>query len=154
MVVLATNAPQLLDEAIQDRIDEMVNFERPSVKERSNILYHYLLKYCQPKKELKDKVKMWAKHPSTMFYGKKTINISQLDPDFIESVAVKTEGFSARELTKLVIAWHDAAFAKSDPILDKETADKVLDRYLEQSDTKGSWNEEQQKYFKVMHPKN
>lgn len=153
MVVLATNAPQLLDEAIQDRIDEMVNFERPSSKERANILYHYLLKYCQPSRSLNEKIKMWIQHPSTLIHGKKTINIAELDGDYIDNIAERTEGFSGRELTKLVIAWHDAAFAKEEPILDKETVEKVLKHHLKQNETKEQWNESQVEYFKLMHPK-
>lgn len=151
MVVLATNAPQLLDEAIQDRIDEMVYFDRPSTKERANILYLYLLKFTQPTNKLSQKIKMWIQHPSILFKGKKVINISQLDSDYIDDIAKRTEGFSGRELTKLVVAWHDAAFAKEDPVLDKETAEKVLARYLVQSQTKDKWNEDQSGYFKIMH---
>lgn len=153
MVVLATNAPQLLDTAIQDRIDEMILFDRPSIKERANILYHYLLKFCQPQKKLSEKIEMWIKHPSTLIHGKKTINISQLDSNFIDEIAARTEGFSGRELTKLVVAWHDAAFAKDVPILDKETVEKVLVSHLQQDRTKDDWNETQKKYFKLLHPK-
>lgn len=151
MLVLATNAPQLLDEAIQDRIDELVSFDRPSVKERTHILYHYLLKYCKPKRSLVDKAQMIMQHPSIIFTGKKTINISQLDADYIENIAKRTEGFSGRELTKLVVSWHDAAFAKENPILDKETVEEVLVRHIEQNKTKDKWNVLQKAYFEKMH---
>ncbi len=151
MVVLATNAPQLLDEAIQDRVDELVNFEKPSVKERTNILFHYLLKYCKPKKGFIESAKMIIKHPTLLLYKKKMINISQLDSDYIEDIAVRTEGFSGRELTKLVVAWHDGAFAKDDPVLDRETVESILLRHIEQNKTKDKWNVVQKKYFDTMH---
>mmetsp|Transcript_14276 Transcript_14276/g.10325 ORF Transcript_14276/g.10325 Transcript_14276/m.10325 type:complete len:99 (-) Transcript_14276:471-767(-) len=48
IVVLATNTPDQLDEAVHDRIDEIVQFGLPSVEERQTILYYYLVKYCQP----------------------------------------------------------------------------------------------------------
>lgn len=153
MIVLATNAPQLLDEAIQDRIDEMVFFDRPLLKERTTILYHYLLQYCKPKRTAIDKAKMLYYHPSIIIHGKKTINISQLDSDYIEDIAKRTEGFSGRELTKLVVSWHDAAFAKENPVLDKEIVETVLKRHLEQNKTKDKWNILQKEYFDMMHSK-
>ena len=153
MIVLATNSPQLLDEAIQDRIDEMVFFDRPSVRERTNILYHYLLQYCKPKHGFPDQFFMWKCHPSSFGQKMKTINISQLDSDYIEDIAIRTEGFSGRELTKLVVSWHDAAFAKDNLVLDKETVESVLTRHLEQNKTKDKWNVLQKEYFDMMHSK-
>jgi ATPase family AAA domain-containing protein 3A/B len=151
MVVLATNAPQLLDEAIQDRLDELIYFEKPTLNERTIILYHYLLKYCKPQRSYIDKFKMYCKHPSTLIHGKKKINISQINSDHIENIAKRTEGFSGRELTKLVVAWHDAAFAKDNPILDKETVEDVLNRHINQNKTKDKWNNLQKEYFNTMH---
>jgi ATPase family AAA domain-containing protein 3A/B len=153
MIVLATNAPQLLDVAIQDRIDEMIMFDRPSYKERSNILYHYLLKYCKPERNLISKLKSILKNPTIIFYKIKRINISQIDTDYIDDIAIRTEGFSGRELNKLVVSWHDAAFAKDDPVLDKATVESVLERHLEQNKVKKDWNANQEEYFKMMHPK-
>ena len=43
IVVLATNAPDQLDSAVHDRIDEIVNFHKPSQNERQTMLYHYLV---------------------------------------------------------------------------------------------------------------
>ena len=131
----------------------MVYFERPSIKERVDLLFHYLVKYCEPPKSWKDKVSLWKNHPSSMIYGKKSINISDLQPEYIEEIAKKIEGFSAREVTKLVVSWHDAAFAKAEPILDKEVMERVLAYHLNQNKTKNKWNVEQESYFKIMHPK-
>lgn len=46
LVVLATNSPEQLDEAVHDRVDEIVGFNLPSVNERRIMLYHYLVMYC------------------------------------------------------------------------------------------------------------
>ena len=94
---------------------------------------------------------MYCKHPSTLIHGKKKINISQINSDHIENIAKRTEGFSGRELTKLVVAWHDAAFAKDNPILDKETVEDVLNRHINQNKTKDKWNNLQKEYFNTMH---
>ena len=46
ILIMATNTPDQLDEAIHDRIDEVVGFGSPSKNERQIMLYHYLVKYC------------------------------------------------------------------------------------------------------------
>jgi len=46
VVVMATNCPEDLDEAVHDRIDEVVGFNKPTVREREIMLMHYLVKYC------------------------------------------------------------------------------------------------------------
>ena len=46
IVVLATNSPEQLDEAVHDRIDEIVGFGLPSLNERRTMLFHYLVQYC------------------------------------------------------------------------------------------------------------
>ena len=48
ILVMATNTPEQLDEAVHDRIDEIIGFGLPSVAERRTMLFHYLVKYCQP----------------------------------------------------------------------------------------------------------
>ena len=48
VLVLATNNPDQLDDAIHDRIDEIVGFKLPTLNERRIMLFHYLVKYCQP----------------------------------------------------------------------------------------------------------
>ena len=48
IVIMATNSPEQLDEAVHDRIDEVVGFGVPSEKERNLMLRHYLVKYCRP----------------------------------------------------------------------------------------------------------
>jgi len=98
-----------------------------------------------------EKIKQWKDNPSSLFAKKKVINISSLSQELIEQIATRTEGFSGRELTKLVISWHDAAFAKADPILDKDTVEEVLARHIDQNTTKNKWNRAQDDYFKKMH---
>lgn len=40
-----------------------------------------------------------------------------------------TDGFSGREITKMVIAWHDAAFAMPDAVLTPEIIFSVLEKF-------------------------
>jgi hypothetical protein len=46
--------------------------------------------------------------------------MQDVSEDFIEQIAKDSEGFSGRELFKMVVAWHDAAFIRPDPILTTE----------------------------------
>ena len=59
---------------------------------------------------------------------------------------MKTEGFSGREITKMVIAWHDAAFAQginidgsSDAVLTTDIMYKILDKFHLQHKLKDTW---------------
>ena len=45
MLVLASNQPDQFDYAINDRVDEMVNFSLPGLEERKRMIYHYFDKY-------------------------------------------------------------------------------------------------------------
>jgi ATPase family AAA domain-containing protein 3A/B len=46
ILVLASNLPDQLDDAVMDRVDEIVHFDRPGYTERKNILFHYLVEFC------------------------------------------------------------------------------------------------------------
>ena len=56
IIVLATNTPESLDEAVHDRVDEIIGFGLPSVTERRTMLFHYLVKYCQPPQTTTEKL--------------------------------------------------------------------------------------------------
>ena len=46
MLVLASNQPDQFDWAINDRVDEMVEFGLPSVDERERLVRRYFEEYC------------------------------------------------------------------------------------------------------------
>lgn len=139
VLVLATNTPDMLDEAVHDRIDEIVAFDRPSLEERKNMLYHYLVKYCTPPSTFQEKAMFAWKHPRSLYKGKKLIRMEDIDHEFIQRIANETEGFSGREITKMVVAWHDAAFAQVDPVLTKELMETILTKFHVQHRLKETW---------------
>jgi ATPase family AAA domain-containing protein 3A/B len=153
IVVLATNAPSLLDEALQDRMDEIVHFQRPDLNDRIALLKLYINQYTNPSITLKEKIKFILKHPTSVFFGKKIVDSSIMKDEYLKSIALRTEGFSCREISKLVASWNDAAFAKENAVLDKETSEKIINRQVEQKKIKENWNVSQKEYFNVMHPK-
>jgi len=143
MLILASNTPEQLDEAILDRIDELVLFEKPRQQERVDMMYHYLLLYCNPPKTLYEKMKFLWKHPKSIITGKKLIGMEGVDHTVIERIAKKAEGFSGREIVKMVVAWHDAAFALDNPILTPDVMEKILDKLKEMHDVKQGWGEKE-----------
>ena len=129
IVVMATNAPEQLDDAVHDRIDEIIGFGLPSVNERKTMLFHYLVKYCQPPQSTTEKLNFIWKHPRSIYTGKKLIRMEGVTTEIVQEIAEASEGFSGRELTKMVIAWHDAAFTLPEPVLTPDLMRRVLKKF-------------------------
>lgn len=87
LIVLATNSPDQLDEAVHDRIDEIVGFGLPSVNERRTMLFHYLVKYCQPPVTNMEKLKFYYQHPRAIYTGKKLIRMEGVTSEVIQDIA-------------------------------------------------------------------
>eukprot|EP00605_Chrysophyceae_sp_TOSAG23-4_P000120 GSChrysophyteH1.ASY1.ANO1.131.1 assembled CDS len=88
MLVYASNQPEQFDWAINDRIDEMVEFALP---------------------------------------------------ESIKEMAIATEGFSGREISKLAIAWQAAAFGTADATLNTDMLREVLQQQLRSKEQKKKW---------------
>jgi ATPase family AAA domain-containing protein 3A/B len=129
ILIMATNNPDQLDSAVHDRIDEVVGFNLPNENERRIMLFHYLVKYCQPPQTFSEKAAFVWKYPKSLYHGKKLIRMEGVTKEIIEKIAAETQGFSGREITKMVIAWHDAAFTLADPVLTPELMQKVLEKF-------------------------
>lgn len=60
MLVLASNQPEQFDWAINDRIDEIVNFALPGPEERERLVRLYFDKYVlEPATEGRQWVQLW-----------------------------------------------------------------------------------------------
>jgi ATPase family AAA domain-containing protein 3A/B len=129
MMVYATNQPAQFDEAVMDRIDEMVEFDLPGPSERRKMIALYIEKY------LLNPPGRWTKKVVTEGIG---------DAE-IDEVVQRTEGFSGRAISKLAIAWQAAAYGTSGAILDKETFLRTVDLHKKSMDTKDQWLEHAKK---------
>ncbi len=150
IVVLATNTPEQLDEAVHDRIDEIIGFGLPSYNERKIILYHYLVKYCQPPATPMEKAKFYYNHPRSIYTGKKLIRMENVNHDIIHEMAEQSNGFSGRELHKMVVAWHDAAFTLPTAVLTPELMKKIMHKFQLQHKLKETWTKEESMLFEKM----
>ena len=87
---MATNNPDQLDSAVHDRIDEVVGFNLPNENERRIMLFHYLVKYCQPAKTFKERAAFVWKYPKSLIHGKKLIRMEGVSKEIIEKIAADT----------------------------------------------------------------
>ncbi|XP_034952643.1 ATPase family AAA domain-containing protein 3A homolog [Chelonus insularis] len=130
MLVLASNTPEQFDWAVNDRLDEMVEFQLPGRDERERLIRLYFDKFVlQPATE-----------------GKKRLKVAQFDYGALCSkMADITEGMSGRELAKLGVAWQAAAYASEDGVLTEQMViDKCMDA-VKQHKQKVQWQSEQEK---------
>jgi ATPase family AAA domain-containing protein 3A/B len=123
MMVYASNQPSQFDEAILDRIDEMVEFDLPGEHERRKMIVQYIEKY------LLNPPGRWAKKVTTVDIG----------DEEIERVVKETEGFSGRAISKLAIAWQAAAYGTDGAILDQENFFRTVQNHKKSMAQKDGW---------------
>ncbi|NWR49647.1 ATD3A protein, partial [Regulus satrapa] len=124
MLVLASNQPEQFDWAINDRIDEMVNFELPQLEERERLVRMYFDQHVlKPATEGKQRLKL-----AQFDYGKKCSEIARL-----------TEGMSGREISQLAVAWQAAAYASEDGVLTEAMIDARVADAVQQHRQKMEW---------------
>ncbi|CAG0912610.1 unnamed protein product [Notodromas monacha] len=110
MLVLASNTPEQFDWAVNDRLDEMVEFSLPGRDERERLVRLYFDKFIL--------------QPATGGGGssaKRRLKIDQFDYGALCSkVADATQGMSGREIAKLAVAWQASAYASESGVLTEE----------------------------------
>lgn len=118
VVVLATNIREILDRAVLDRIDENFEFPLPGLAERRQMLELFMEEHI---------------HKPTR-RGKVIEVDPALDGTFLDAVAKRTEGFSGRQLAKLVVAYQAAVFGSGTTKLTTGLAEAVLSFKLHHRD--------------------
>jgi len=133
MVILASNEPEQLDWAAADRVDEVVHFPLPQTVERERLVRLYISKYLLNKSP-----------PSSLFSFSKNTKIPNFDPkiDFAElpkDLANKTEGFTGREISKLIISLQSSAYASENCQITQEMIQNRFKNAKESHSRKLSW---------------
>ncbi|KAI3457870.1 hypothetical protein Pfo_014533 [Paulownia fortunei] len=122
VLALATNRPGDLDSAVADRIDEVLEFPLPGEDERFKLLKLYLNKYI---------AEAGARKPGLFSHlfqkQQKKIEIKGLNDDIIKEAAARTEGFSGREIAKLMASVQAAVYGSEDCVLDPNLFREVVD---------------------------
>lgn len=122
VLVLATNRPGDLDSAITDRIDEVIEFPLPGEEERFKLLKLYLNKYLCGEGD-----KTPSKWGHLFKQATQKITIKDLSDDLIQEAARKTEGFSGREIAKLMAGVQAAVYGRPDCVLDSHLFREIVD---------------------------
>ncbi|XP_075966997.1 ATPase family AAA domain containing 3 [Anarhichas minor] len=124
MLVLASNQPEQFDWAINDRIDEIVNFALPGPDERERLVRLYFDKYVL--------------EPATG--GRQRMKLAQFDyGQKCSEIAKRTGGMSGREISKLGVAWQAAAYSSEDGVLTEAMIDARVDDAVKQHIQKMDW---------------
>lgn len=109
VLALATNRPGDLDSAVADRIDEVLEFPLPGEEERFKLLKLYLDKYI---------IKAGDKHEKSWlrFFRRQPqkIEVKGITDDLIREAAAKTQGFSGREIAKMMASVQAAVYGSKD----------------------------------------
>ncbi|CAH2051343.1 unnamed protein product [Thlaspi arvense] len=129
VLVLATNRPGDLDSAVTDRIDEVIEFPLPGEEERFKLLKLYLSKYLTGE-DKKDTDTRWS-HLFKKQSQKITVE-GDLTDQVIREAAKKTEGFSGREIAKLVAGVQAAVYGRPDCVLDSQLFEEIVDYKIQE----------------------
>ena len=122
VLALATNRPGDLDSAVADRIDEVLEFPLPGEEERYKLVKLYLDKYIAQAGKRKPGLF------SHLFKKEQQkIEMKGLTDDLFREVAAKTEGFSGREIAKLMASVQAAVYGSENCILDAQLFREVVD---------------------------
>ncbi|KAJ7949866.1 ATPase family AAA domain-containing protein 3 [Quillaja saponaria] len=122
VLALATNRPGDLDSAVADRIDEVLEFPLPGEDERFKLLKLYLDKYIAQAGSRKSGVlqKFFQRKPQK-------IEVKGLTDDILREAANKTDGFSGREIAKLMASVQAAVYGSENCVLDPSLFREVVD---------------------------
>ena len=122
VLALATNRPGDLDSAVADRIDEALEFPLPGEQERYKLLKLYLDKYIA---QAGLKKSNWFKN--LFKREQRKIEVKGLTDDILKEAAAKTEGFSGREIAKLMAGVQAAVYGSENCVLDPNLFREVVD---------------------------
>ncbi|KAL6122942.1 hypothetical protein ACLB2K_075466 [Fragaria x ananassa] len=122
VLALATNRPGDLDSAVSDRIDEVLEFPLPGEDERFKLLKLYLDKYIAKADSGKSG---WFRNLFKKQQQK--IEMKGLTDDMLKEAAAKTDGFSGREIAKMMASVQAAVYGSENCVLDPTLFREVVD---------------------------
>ncbi|KAI6179304.1 hypothetical protein M3Y98_00596000 [Aphelenchoides besseyi] len=127
MLIVASNQPEQFDWAINDRLDELVEFGLPGDAERERILLQYFKEYVVDAASSGSRSQRLKVSTEFDWIAK------------MKEVGQKTKGMSGRELSKLVFGWVSSAYASEDGVLSAEIIERNTEEALRQHKRKMEW---------------
>ncbi|KAJ8605148.1 hypothetical protein CTAYLR_000488 [Chrysophaeum taylorii] len=151
VIVLATNRPADLDPAVLDRVDETLYFGLPALDARQCLVPLYFDRYLGS---------LATRHSERWFAAlvrlvtRATVRLAiagDVDSNLLDDVAAATQGFSGREIEKLMVAIQSVAYGRN-ARLDSATLREVLDHKLEEHRRKADLAAARPDGFATRHP--
>ena len=127
MLVLASNTPEQLDWAINDRLDEMIEFALPGKAERER-----LVRLCFDQYVLEP-----ASQTSSQGRG---LKVEEMDyGQLCSDIAGVAKGMSGREIAKLGVAWQAAGYASEEGVITRAMIMEKVQDALKSHEQRVSW---------------
>jgi ATPase family AAA domain-containing protein 3A/B len=134
MLVMATNRPGDLDRAIGDRVDEAMIFDLPDEPARRKLVKQYFQKY------IVESGSEARTGPFGLFQrAAARIQVEGIDDAYLDGIAHRTEGFSGREIAKLMISVQGNVYGRSSTKLTQEIMEETVQWKLKEHDAKDSF---------------
>jgi len=122
MLVVATNRPGDLDAAVTDRIDEAMWFGLPDLELREKLLRQYFGEYLVRAGEKAGTGLVGA-------FKKRAARIdvaADIDDAYFADLARRTEGFSGRGISKLMLSVQGAVYGQETPVVNRDVMEEVV----------------------------
>ena len=140
-LVLATNRPSDLDEAVLDRMDESVEIGLQDIEARKRMVKLYFDKLIVRGADAGDE-----KGAKSFFAGlfkrsvpDRPVPVKDISDSDLDAVATATEGFSGREISKLMASVQAAAHGSTDGACTKQMLQEVTQTKIAEHKTKALW---------------
>jgi ATPase family AAA domain-containing protein 3A/B len=131
MLVLASNTPEQLDWAINDRLDEMIEFALPGDEERERLVRLYFDKYVL--------------QPAVEATKGRRLKVEEMDyGQLCSEIARDTKGMSGREVAKLGVAWQASGYSSEDGILSRTMIMEKVEDFVRSHKQKVQWLSEEE----------
>lgn len=131
MMVLASNTPEQLDWAINDRLDEVIEFALPGQEERERLVRLYFEKYVLL--------------PAVEGSKGRRLKVEEMDyGQLCSEVATMTAGMSGREIAKLGVAWQAGGYASEDGVVSRKMIMEKVEDAVRQHNKKMTWLSEEE----------
>merc|ERR1719447_705411 len=131
MMVLASNTPEQLDWAINDRLDEVVEFALPGELERERLVRLYFEKYVLL--------------PAAEGSKGRRLKVEEMDYGALcEEIAAATDGMSGREIAKLGVSWQAAGYASEEGVITRTIIMEKVEDSVRNHNKKMTWLSEEE----------
>lgn len=124
VMVLASNRPSDLDSAVLDRVDEVIEFPLPGFEERERMIKMYLEKYIYEAGASEGG--MFRKSVA------QPLEVEGIDEEVIANAATETEGFSGREIAKMLVSLQSAGYGSKEGKVTRRMFEEIVKEKVEE----------------------